>query len=144
MKIVHICAQLVNENYAQRVQMKSRLSNLKSLQINLIRSILLSAFVVFCDVLFLIYVEVRVYNFDDNHSGIYSEIDVSKRKLDSLDKELSRVYMPFALHMSWLIFKVDLDIINKHDWPALKSEIEKINNANMEYLYFNNLNSYQV
>lgn len=123
--------------------MKKSKPNLKTNQINLIRSILLSAFIVLCYVLFLIFVEVRVYNFDDNHSDIYSEIDFSRRKLDSLDKELSGVYMPFALHMSWLVFKVDLDIINKHDWPALKTEIEKINNANREYLYFNNLNSYQ-
>ena len=111
---------------------------------NLTRSILFSALVVLCYFLFLVYVEVRVYNFDDNHEEIYTEIEVSERKLDSLDKELSEVYKPFAMHMSWLIFKVDLEIINKRKWPALKTEIEKINSSNMQYLYFNNLDSYQV
>ena len=122
---------------------------MKSKNANWFRIVLLSLVVGFAYLIFLFFVEIRIYFFDIHHSEICSEIENSKSKLDSINKVLCARYERFTnpdpnyTCASNIIFGVSGNIIKSNDWCKLNSELEKIRNGNRSDLYYSNLNYIQ-
>ena len=97
----------------------------------------------------MFFIEFKIYNFDRRHSEIFSEIEVSKSKLDSLNKDLYYRYERFAKPDpnsycgSNIIFGVSGNIIKTGDWCKLDAELERIKNSDRTELYYLNLTNSQ-
>ena len=97
-----------------------------------LRIVLLCLLVGFAYLIFLFLVEVRIYFFDSHHSEICSEIEISKSRLDSINKVLYSRYERFTnpdpnyACASNIIFGVSGNTIKTGDWYKLNSELEKI------------------
>jgi len=114
-----------------------------------LRIVLLCLLVGFAYLIFLFLVEVRIYFFDSHHSEICSEIEISKSRLDSINKVLYSRYERFTnpdpnyACASNIIFGVSGNTIKTGDWYKLNFELEKIRNNDRSDLYYSNLNYIQ-